>query len=94
MTGRADEKTSNMDPEQLDFDPEEDDETMLRLKALETQVETGNTNELGYLLHRNSRLRSSSPIMDHRQSREATVRILMFQQQAGACLTILEQHCS
>ena len=27
-----------MDPEQLDFDPEEDDETMLRLKALETQV--------------------------------------------------------
>ena len=35
---RADEKTSNMDPEQLDFDPEEDDETMLRLKALETQV--------------------------------------------------------
>ena len=26
-----------MDPEQLDFDPEEDDE-MLRLKALETQV--------------------------------------------------------
>jgi len=35
---RADEKTSNMDPEQLDFDPEEDDETMLRLKALETQA--------------------------------------------------------
>ena len=35
---RVDEKTSNMDPEQLDFDPEEDDETMLRLKALETQV--------------------------------------------------------
>ena len=46
VTGRADEKTSNMDPEQLDFDPEEDDETMLRLKALETQVETGQTNEM------------------------------------------------
>ena len=48
MIGRADEKTSNMDPEQLDFDPEEDDETMLRLKALETQVKTGHSNELLY----------------------------------------------
>ena len=42
---RADEKTSNMDPEQLDFDPEEDDETMLRLKALETQVNCQTVNE-------------------------------------------------
>ena len=92
MTGRADEKTSNMDPEQLDFDPEEDDETMLRLKALETQVETGHTNEFEYLLLRNCRLRSSSPIMGHHPSRGAIVRILMFQQQAGSCFTILEQH--
>ena len=92
MIGRADEKTSNMDPEQLDFDPEEDDETMLRLKALETQVETGHSNELEYLLFRNSRLRSSSPITDHLQSRGAIVRILMFQQQAGTLFTIFEQH--
>merc|ERR1712002_1418422 len=35
---RAREKTAGLDPEQLDFDPEEDDETMLRLKALETQA--------------------------------------------------------
>lgn len=35
---RAGEKTAGLDPEQLDFDPEEEDETMLRLKALETQV--------------------------------------------------------
>ena len=83
MTGRADEKTSNMDPEQLDFDPEEDDETMLRLKALETQVETRQTNQLEYLSFRNSRLRSSSPITGHHQSQGAIVKIPMFQQQTG-----------
>ena len=94
MIGRADEKTSNMDPEQLDFDPEEDDETMLRLKALETQVETRQTNELEYLSFRNSRLRSSSPIMGHHRSQGAIVKIPMFQQQAGTCFTILEQHWS
>ena len=47
---RADEKTSNMDPEQLDFDPEEDDETMLRLKALETQVNCQTVNEWFWFL--------------------------------------------
>ena len=47
MSHRADEKTSNMDPEQLDFDPEEDDETMLRLKALETQVSVCGKSESG-----------------------------------------------
>ena len=92
VIGRADEKTSNMDPEQLDFDPEEDDETMLRLKALETQVENGHINKSEYLLFRNSRLKSSSPIMGHHPSRGAIVRILMFQQQAGTLFTIFEQH--
>ena len=94
MIGRADEKTSNMDPEQLDFDPEEDDETMLRLKALETQVEAGHINKLEYLLFRSSRLKRSSPIMGHHQSRGAIVRIPMFQQQAGTCFIILGQHWS
>ena len=37
-SARAGEKTAGLDPEELDFDPEEEDETMLRLKALETQV--------------------------------------------------------
>ena len=31
---RADQEKSNMDSQQLDFDPEEDDEMMLRLEAL------------------------------------------------------------
>merc|ERR1712059_204777 len=33
-----DTKTEGMDYDKLDFDPEEEDETMLRLKALETQA--------------------------------------------------------
>ena len=67
---------------------------MLRLKALETQVKTGHSNELEYLLSRNSRLRSSSLIMGHHRSQGAIVKIPMFQQQAGTCFTILEQHWS